>query len=85
LFRLPVFNGIGLKVVDKKLIGQDGKPVPKLGRYERRQEERRSGALKGKIKIANDFDKLPEDIAQAFGMEKPSVIEKKYTGWHPAG
>jgi len=24
----------------------------------------------GKIKIADDFDKLPEDIAEAFGLER---------------
>jgi hypothetical protein len=28
----------------------------------------RPGALKGKIKIADDFDVLPDDIAEAFGM-----------------
>jgi hypothetical protein len=44
--------------------------VAKLVRYERRQEDRRPGVLKGKIKIAKDFDELPEDIARAFGMEE---------------
>ena len=53
------------------IIGKAGKPVAKLVRYERGYEERRPGALKGKIKIAKDFDELPEDIAQAFGMGKP--------------
>ena len=51
------------------VIGKAGKPVAKLIRYERGLEERRPGALKGKIKIAKDFDELPEDIARAFGME----------------
>jgi prevent-host-death family protein len=53
------------------IIGKAGKPVAKLVRYERELEERRPGALKGKIKIAKDFDELPEDIAQAFGVGKP--------------
>lgn len=50
------------------IIGKAGKPVAKLVRYERREESRRSGALKGKIKIADDFDELPDDIAKTFGM-----------------
>jgi prevent-host-death family protein len=54
---------------EEVVIGKAGKPVAKLIRYERRCEGRLPGALKGKIKIAKDFDELPEDIARAFGME----------------
>ena len=50
------------------IIGKAGKPVAKLVRYERREESRRPGALKGKIKIEDDFDELPVDMAKAFGM-----------------
>jgi prevent-host-death family protein len=50
------------------IIGKAGKPVAKLVRYERSEETRRPGALRGKIKIARDFDELPEDVAKAFGM-----------------
>jgi len=50
------------------IIGKAGKPVAKIVKYHRREESRRPGALKGKIKIADDFDELPEDIAKAFGM-----------------
>jgi prevent-host-death family protein len=50
------------------IIGKAGKPVAKLIRYERSQEKRRPGALRGKIKIAKDFDELPDDIAKSFGM-----------------
>ncbi len=50
------------------IIGKAGKPVAKLVRYEQKEKPRRSGALRGKIKIADDFDELPEDIAGAFGM-----------------
>jgi len=56
---------------EEVIIGKAGKPVAKLVRYERSAEPRRPGALKGKIKIAKDFDKLPEAIAEAFGMTKP--------------
>jgi len=50
------------------IIGKAGKPVAKLVRYEQEEKPRRSGALRGKIKIAGDFGELPEDIAGAFGM-----------------
>jgi prevent-host-death family protein len=52
------------------IIGKSGKPVAKLVRYERHEEPRQPGALKGKIKIADDFDVLPDDIAKAFGIIK---------------
>jgi prevent-host-death family protein len=54
---------------EEVIIGKAGKPVARLIRYERNRQAREPGALQGKIKIADDFDALPEDIAQAFGME----------------
>ena len=53
------------------IIGQAGKPVVKLVRYERKVETRQPGALKGKIKIAPDLDELPDDIAESLGMKEP--------------
>jgi len=53
------------------IIGKAGKPVAKLVRYERSQESRKPGALRGKIRIAEDFDEMPDDIAEAFGMIDP--------------
>jgi prevent-host-death family protein len=50
------------------IIGKAGKPVAKLVRYVRSEKPRKPGALKGKIKISDDFDELPKDIAKAFGM-----------------
>ncbi len=50
------------------IIGKAGKPVAKLVPYERIERPRRPGALRGKIRIAEDFDELPTDIAEAFGM-----------------
>lgn len=50
------------------IIGKAGKPVAKLVRYERKEEARHPGALRGKIKIGEDFDDLPTDIAEAFGV-----------------
>lgn len=50
------------------IIGKGGKPVARLVKYEISEKPRKPGALKGKIKIADDFDDLPQDIAEAFGM-----------------
>jgi prevent-host-death family protein len=49
------------------IIGKAGKPVAKLVPYERNKEPRVPGALRGKIRIHDDFDDLPHDIAEAFG------------------
>lgn len=49
------------------VIGKAGKPVARLVRYERSEEPRQPGALRGQIKIADDFDELPADLARAFG------------------
>ena len=48
------------------LIGKSGAPVAKLVKFSSTDTPRVPGALKGKIKIGNDFDTLPDDIAQAF-------------------
>lgn len=61
-------------LIEKAIAGEDviiekaGKPVAKLVRYDRKNELRLPGALRGKIKIADDFDELPEDIGKAFGI-----------------
>jgi len=54
---------------EEVIIGKAGKPVARLIRYERNRQARQPGVLKGKIKITDDFDALPEDIAKAFGMD----------------
>jgi prevent-host-death family protein len=56
---------------EEVIIGKAGKPVAKLVRYERSQEARAPGALRGKIRIADDFDELPPDIAATFGAWQP--------------
>jgi prevent-host-death family protein len=52
------------------IIGKAGKPVAKLVQYKYQETDRQPGALKGKIKIASDFDELPSDVADAFGLNK---------------
>ena len=62
-------------LIEKALAGEEviikkaGKPVAVLRRYEAHQVQRKPGALKGEIVIAEDFDELPADIAAAFGKE----------------
>ncbi len=50
------------------IIGKAGKPVAKIVRFDLNEEPRVPGALRGKIRITDDFDDLPEDIAKVFGM-----------------
>jgi prevent-host-death family protein len=56
---------------EEVIIGKAGKPVAKLVPYDRGHELRQPGALRGKITIRDDFDELPEDIAEAFGALQP--------------
>ena len=50
------------------IIARKGKPIAKLVEFKEKKKERSGGQLKGKIKIADDFDVLPDEIARAFGM-----------------
>jgi len=52
---------------EEVLIGKAGRPVARLVPYRGLAERRRPGALAGQIVIAEDFDVLPADIAEAFG------------------
>ena len=54
---------------EEVIIGKAGRPVAKLIRYDRSEKPRRTHSLKGKIKIADDFDELPADIFEAFGLK----------------
>lgn len=54
---------------DEIIIKKAGKPVAVLHKYEPHMVKRKPGSLKGKIKIAEDFDDLPSEIAAAFGAE----------------
>lgn len=53
---------------EEVIIGKAGKPVARLVKFERPSGPRRPGALKGRIRIAEDFDELPDDLRAAFGM-----------------
>ena len=55
---------------EEVIIGKAGKPVAKIVPYDVCEAPRIPGALRGKIKMAEDFEELPEEIAEAFGMVK---------------
>ncbi len=55
-------------VGEEVIIGKAGKPLARIIPYRSERRKRRPGALKGKIKISEDFDVLPDDIAEPFGM-----------------
>lgn len=51
------------------IIARAGKPVAKLIAYKPKVKPRTGGQWKGKVKIAKDFDVLPEQVARAFGIK----------------
>ena len=53
---------------EEVVIGRAGKPVAKLVPFDQQQSPRRPGLLAGRIEIADDFDELPNDLAEAFGV-----------------
>ena len=53
------------------ILAKAGKPVAKLVRYQGPAGPRTPGSMRGEIWIAPDFDALPEDMAEAFGMREP--------------
>jgi antitoxin (DNA-binding transcriptional repressor) of toxin-antitoxin stability system len=49
--------------------GEDGEPIAKLVPYAKKPKTRRTlGGWKGQVWVADDFDKIPEEIAEAFGI-----------------
>jgi prevent-host-death family protein len=63
------------KLVERALEGEEviiaraGKPAVRLVPIRGSDKPRRGGQWKGKVRIAEDFEDLPEDIAHPFGME----------------
>ena len=52
------------------VIGRAGRPVAVLVPYTKPAAIRKPGVLKGKIRIAQDFDELPPGFAEAFCVEE---------------
>jgi prevent-host-death family protein len=53
---------------EEVILTRAGKPVARLIGYRGAARPRQPGALAGTIRIAPDFDTLPHDMAEAFGM-----------------
>lgn len=56
------------------IIGKAGKPMAVLSPYKSFQEPRRPGSMKGRIRIASDFDAVDDLIADLFeGEAEPAA------------
>lgn len=53
------------------VIARAGRPIAKLVAYEPAESPRPIGGWEGRIHIADDFDELPADMAEAFEGEAP--------------
>ena len=51
------------------IIAKAGKPMAMLVPYRAATQQRKPGYWRGKVHISDDFDELPEDIAEAFGWD----------------
>jgi len=64
------------KLVERAAAGEEiviakaGKPVARLVPYKEAPPQRKPGSMKGKIRIARDFDDLPDDVLAAFKGER---------------
>jgi prevent-host-death family protein len=53
------------------IIAKAGKPVARLVPFRGPARPRTPGSMRGEIWIAPDFDVLPDEVAEAFGMKEP--------------
>jgi prevent-host-death family protein len=53
------------------IIAKAGKPVARLVAFRGPAQPRTPGSMSGEIWIAPDFDTLPVDMAETFGMKEP--------------
>lgn len=54
---------------EEVVVARAGEPVAKIVAYSVSKTPRKPGSMKGKIWIAPDFDELPPEIAEAFGVD----------------
>ena len=53
------------------IIAKAGKPVARLVAFRGPAQPRVPGSMAGEIWIASDFDTLPNDMEEVFGMKEP--------------
>ncbi len=62
------------EVVERASLGEDtiitrmGRATVRITRFEPASPSRRLGLLKGRIRLADDFDEWPDDIARDLGI-----------------
>jgi prevent-host-death family protein len=56
---------------EEVIIAKAGQPMVRLVPIRTDDTPRRGGQWKGRVRIADDFDTLPDDIAAAFGIDQP--------------
>ncbi len=54
---------------EEVIVARAGEPVAKIIAYTEPKKPRVPGSMKGKIWISPDFDELPPEIAEAFGVD----------------
>ena len=55
------------------ILAKAGKPVARLIAYRGPASPRTPGSMAGQIWIAPDFDVLPDDMAEVFGIREPTT------------
>ncbi len=53
------------------IIAKAGQPMVRLVPIHNDDSPRLGGQWKGRVRIAEDFDDLPDDIAASFGVDRP--------------
>ena len=51
------------------ILAKAGKPIARIVPYSGAAKPRQPGSMEGAIWISPDFDTLPDDMAEAFGMK----------------
>ena len=54
---------------DEVIVTRMGKPVARIVAYEPEQAQKRLGLLEGRLRVAEDFDEWPDDIARTLGID----------------
>lgn len=54
---------------EEVVIAKSGEPIVKIVPIVVDESPRQGGQWKGRVRIADDFDSLPPDIAEAFGID----------------
>ena len=55
---------------EEVVIGKAGKPVARLVPYREERRPRVPGGWEGRVRISDDFDELPAEVAAAFRGER---------------